>query len=160
MAQLDSEFDQLQVRWDANDNGVPDPGETGALTLTIRNLGQQTASGVSVDLTARTGGVDVATGVVLSDVLPALLTDAEGLAGRAMSIEQPEILAYLASGHVLAGDAAELAAGRATLDNLALFPLALIVLFTVLIFIMKKQGIKPGRPEKEAFEKAAEMPQL
>jgi hypothetical protein len=39
--------------------------------------------------------------------------------------------------------AADLAAGRATLDNLALFPLALIVLFSILIFAMKKQGIAP-----------------
>jgi hypothetical protein len=59
----------------------------------------------------------------------------------------------------LAGDAAELAAGRATLDNLALFPLALIVLFGLLIFIMKKQGIGPQRSEDEALARAAEMPQ-
>jgi MFS family permease len=59
----------------------------------------------------------------------------------------------------LAGEAAELAAGRATLDNLALFPLALIVLFAFLIFIMKKQGIGPQRSEDEAMAKAAEMPQ-
>jgi hypothetical protein len=39
--------------------------------------------------------------------------------------------------------AADLAAGRATLDNLALFPLALIVLFTILIVVMKRQGIQP-----------------
>jgi hypothetical protein len=43
----------------------------------------------------------------------------------------------------LSADAANLAAGRATLDNLALFPLALIVLFALLIVVMKKQGIRP-----------------
>jgi len=58
-----------------------------------------------------------------------------------------------------AGDAAELAAGRATLDNLAIFPLVLIVLFAILIFVMKKQGIQPGRSEDAAMAKAAEMPQ-
>jgi MFS family permease len=41
--------------------------------------------------------------------------------------------------------AADLAAGRATLDNLALFPLTLIVLFALLIFVMKRQGIAPHR---------------
>ncbi len=39
--------------------------------------------------------------------------------------------------------AADLAAGRATLDNLALFPLALIVLFAILYVVMKRQGIAP-----------------
>jgi hypothetical protein len=58
-----------------------------------------------------------------------------------------------------AGDAAELAAGRATLDNLAIFPLVLIVLFAILIAVMKKQGIQPGRSEDAAMAKAAEMPQ-
>ena len=32
---------------------------------------------------------------------------------------------------------------RLTLDNLALFPLALIVLFSILIVVMKRQGIAP-----------------
>ena len=59
----------------------------------------------------------------------------------------------------LAADAAELAAGQATLDNLALFPLALIFLFTVLIVVMKKQGIKPVTSDQVAMAKAAEMPQ-
>lgn len=39
--------------------------------------------------------------------------------------------------------AADLAAGQATLDNLALFPLALIVLFAILNVVMKRQGIAP-----------------
>jgi hypothetical protein len=59
----------------------------------------------------------------------------------------------------LTADAAELAAGQATLDNLALFPLALIVLFAVLIFVMKKQGIEPVTSDRVAMAKAAEMPQ-
>jgi len=59
----------------------------------------------------------------------------------------------------LTADAAELAAGRATLDNLALFPLALILLFGLLIVVMKKQGIQPVRSEAAAMAKAAEMPQ-
>jgi len=59
----------------------------------------------------------------------------------------------------LAGDAAELEAGQATLDNLALFPLALIVLFTVLILVMKRQGIQPVTSDKVAMDKAAELPQ-
>lgn len=58
-----------------------------------------------------------------------------------------------------AGDAAELAAGRATLDNLAIFPLVLIVLFAILIVVLKKQGIQPGLSEDAAMAKAAEMPQ-
>ncbi len=58
------------------------------------------------------------------------------------------------------GDAIELEAGRATLDNLALFPLALIVLFTILIVVMKRQGIRPVATEGEAMDKAAEQPQL
>lgn len=63
----------------------------------------------------------------------------------------------LASG--LGADAADLAAGQATLDNLALFPLALIFLFGGLIVVMKKQGIQPVVSEKRALQKAAEMPQ-
>lgn len=59
----------------------------------------------------------------------------------------------------LAGDAADLAAGQATLDNLALFPLALIVLFAGLIFVLKQRGIKPGVSEQAAMDNAAEMPQ-
>jgi hypothetical protein len=59
----------------------------------------------------------------------------------------------------LAGNAVELAAGRATLDNLALFPLVLIVLFAALIVVMKKQGIEPVVSERAAMDKAAEMPQ-
>ena len=59
----------------------------------------------------------------------------------------------------LNAEAAELSAGQATLDNLALFPLALIVLFTVLIVVMKKQGIKPVISEEVAMAKAAAMPQ-
>ena len=40
----------------------------------------------------------------------------------------------------LAGDAANLAAGQATLDNLAMFPAILIVAFGVLFFVMRKKG--------------------
>jgi len=58
------------------------------------------------------------------------------------------------------GDAADLAAGRATLDNLALFPLTLIVLFAALIFVLRRQGIRPETSEDAALAKAAEMPQL
>lgn len=59
----------------------------------------------------------------------------------------------------IVGDAIELEAGRATLDNLALFPLALIVLFTILIVVMKRQGIQPTASETAAMDKAAEQPQ-
>jgi hypothetical protein len=45
----------------------------------------------------------------------------------------------LASG--LADDAAELAAGQATLDNIAIFPGILVVVFGVLFFMRKK--LKP-----------------
>jgi hypothetical protein len=60
----------------------------------------------------------------------------------------------------LSPDAADLAAGRATLDNLALFPLVLIVAFALLIVVLKKRGIKPVISEQAALDKAAEMPQL
>lgn len=59
----------------------------------------------------------------------------------------------------IVGDAIELEAGRATLDNLALFPLVLIVLFTILIVVMKRQGIQPVATDSEAMDKAAEQPQ-
>ncbi len=59
----------------------------------------------------------------------------------------------LASG--LAPEAANLAAGQATLSNLALFPLALVVLFTGLYLYMRKRGHDP-----EKMEPAGEQPQL
>jgi len=49
--------------------------------------------------------------------------------------------AALASG--LSGDAADLAAGQATLDNLAWFPAALIILFGLLYFYMRSRDFKP-----------------
>src|SRR5690606_40554549 len=60
----------------------------------------------------------------------------------------------------LGAEAASLAAGRATLENLALFPLALVILFSLLFFFMKKQGHQPHVSEDRAMEKAAEHPQL
>jgi MFS family permease len=72
-----------------------------------------------------------------------------GVGMFATGMWQPVIGSWLDSARetALAGGvdaaAADLAAGRATLDNLALFPLALIVLFAVLIVVMKKQGIRP-----------------
>jgi MFS family permease len=63
----------------------------------------------------------------------------------------------LASG--VSAEAADLAAGRATLDNLALFPLVLVVLFAILIVVMRKQGITPQRSEDQAMARAAEHPQ-
>lgn len=72
-----------------------------------------------------------------------------GIGMFATGMWQPVIGSWLdgARATALAGgvDAAtaDLAAGRATLDNLALFPLALIVLFTILIVVMKRQGIQP-----------------
>jgi hypothetical protein len=39
--------------WDDGDDGMPDPGETGQLTVTVRNFGQQAAGGVVVELSAR-----------------------------------------------------------------------------------------------------------
>lgn len=59
----------------------------------------------------------------------------------------------LASG--ASADAADLAAGQATLSNLALFPLVLVVLFTLLYLYMRKRGHEP-----EKMEKAKEQPQL
>jgi len=88
-----------------------------------------------------------------------------GVGMFATGIWQPVIGQWLDSARAVAietgmdGDAADLAAGQATLDNLALFPLALIVLFTVLILVMKKQGIKPTNSEQAAMDKASEMPQ-
>jgi len=88
-----------------------------------------------------------------------------GVGMFATGIWQPVIGGWLddarnaAAAEGLVGNAVELAAGQATLDNLALFPLALIVLFAALIVVMKKQGIKPVVPERVALEKAAEMPQ-
>jgi hypothetical protein len=45
--------------WDDGGDGMPDPGESGALAVTLRNLGQEAATGVSAALTARTAGVTV-----------------------------------------------------------------------------------------------------
>jgi MFS family permease len=59
----------------------------------------------------------------------------------------------------LGADAADLAAGKATLDNLALFPAVLIVLFALLILVLKSRRIEPVRSEDAAMDKAAEMPQ-
>lgn len=56
--------------------------------------------------------------------------------GRWMDTERSKALA---SG--LTGDAAELAAGQATLDNIAIFPGILVVVFGVLFFMRKK--LKP-----------------
>jgi MFS family permease len=73
-----------------------------------------------------------------------------GVGMFATGMWQPVIGSWLDSARetALAGGvdaaAADLAAGRATLDNLALFPLALIVLFAVLNVVLKRQGIKPG----------------
>jgi fucose permease len=88
-----------------------------------------------------------------------------GVGMFATGLWQPVIGRWLDSARASALDsgltaaAADLAAGRATLDNLALFPLALIVLFTLLIVVMKKQGIRPVTPEDAAMARAAEMPQ-
>lgn len=57
--------------------------------------------------------------------------------GRWMDTERSKALA---SG--LTGDAAELAAGQATLDNIAIFPGILVVVFGVLFFMRKK--LKPA----------------
>jgi len=88
-----------------------------------------------------------------------------GVGMFATGIWQPVIGGWLdgardaAAAEGLVGDAVEVAAGQATLDNLALFPLALIVLFAALIVVMKKQGIEPVVSERAALDKAAEMPQ-
>jgi len=89
-----------------------------------------------------------------------------GVGMFATGIWQPVIGSWLDSARSaavaqgLGADAADLAAGQATLDNLALFPLTLIVLFAGLIFVIRKQGIQPGMTEDRAMAKAAEMPQL
>ena len=72
-----------------------------------------------------------------------------GVGMFATGIWQPMIGSWLDSARAtaLAGGvdaaAADLAAGRATLDNLALFPLALVVLFALLLVVLKRRGIKP-----------------
>jgi MFS family permease len=79
-----------------------------------------------------------------------------GVGMFATGIWQPVIGGWLdgardaAAAEGLAGDAVEVAAGQATLDNLALFPLALIVLFAALIVVMKKQRIEPVVSERAA----------
>jgi hypothetical protein len=88
-----------------------------------------------------------------------------GVGMFATGIWQPVIGSWLdgaratALANGLGTEAADLAAGRATLDNLALFPLTLIVLFGLLIFVMKKQGIQPVTSEAAALARAAEQPQ-
>jgi hypothetical protein len=72
-----------------------------------------------------------------------------GVGMFATGIWQPVIGSWLDSARTaaaasgLGADAADLAAGQATLDNLALFPLTLIVLFAALIVVMKRQGVAP-----------------
>lgn len=88
-----------------------------------------------------------------------------GIGMFATGIWQPVIGHWLdnarnaATASGLGADAADLAAGKATLDNLSLFPLALIVLFSILIVVLKRQGLKPAVSEDAALAKAAEMPQ-
>lgn len=55
----------------------------------------------------------------------------------------------------LSPEAADLAAGQATLGNLALFPLTSVVLFTGLYVYMRKLGHDPER-----LGPAQEQPQL
>jgi MFS family permease len=88
-----------------------------------------------------------------------------GVGMAATGLWQPVIGRWLDNARTVAeqsgltADAADLAAGQATLDNIALFPLALIVLFGLLIFVLKKQGIRPVTSEAAAMDRAAEMPQ-
>jgi putative MFS transporter len=46
-----------------------------------------------------------------------------------------------ALGRGVSPEAADLAAGQATLANLALFPLALVVLFGILLVIMRRRAL-------------------
>ena len=55
--------------WDDGGDGMPDPGETGQLTVTVRNFGQQTATGVVVELQPRDDQAAVtAAPVTLGDI--------------------------------------------------------------------------------------------
>jgi MFS family permease len=82
-----------------------------------------------------------------------------GVGMFATGIWQPVIGSWLDSARVaatasgLGTEAADLAAGQTTLDNLALFPLTLIVLFTILIFAMKRQGIAPQHRAVQLHER-------
>ncbi|MBD3220725.1 hypothetical protein GF314_05745 [bacterium] len=46
--------------WSDGQDGMPDPGESGELSLQITNLGETAVAGVTVDVAARTDGVAVA----------------------------------------------------------------------------------------------------
>jgi len=65
-----------------------------------------------------------------------------------VSIFQPIIGGWLdaekaeASAKGLTGDALELAAGQATLDNIAVIPAVLVIAFAVLFFVMKKKNVE------------------
>jgi fucose permease len=84
-----------------------------------------------------------------------------GLGMFSVSIWNPVIGGWIDSARqaALAGgltpEAANLAAGQATLSKLALFPLALVVLFGALYFYMRRRGHEPER-----MEPAQEQPQL
>jgi hypothetical protein len=88
-----------------------------------------------------------------------------GVGMAATGYWQPVIGTWLDDARAIAaaggftGDAVELEAGRATLDNLALFPAVLIVLFTILIIVIRRQGIQPVTSEQAAMARAAEQPQ-
>ncbi len=84
-----------------------------------------------------------------------------GLGMFSVSIWNPVIGGWIDSARAealargLSPEAANLAAGQATLSNLALFPVALVVLFTALYLYMRRRGHEPER-----MEKAQEQPQL
>jgi hypothetical protein len=60
LGDVDAHCAAVAWSWDDGTDGMPDPGETGALSVTLRNLGQQLAPAVTADLVARTDGVTVA----------------------------------------------------------------------------------------------------
>ena len=55
--------------WTDGNDGMPDPGETGDLTITVRNLGQNEAVAVTANLAPLSAGVGVSTGdIFIGDV--------------------------------------------------------------------------------------------
>ncbi|OZI07439.1 MFS transporter [Siphonobacter sp. BAB-5385] len=85
-----------------------------------------------------------------------------GMGMFSTSIFQPIIGGWIddemknATARGLTGDAAQLAAGQETLDNMAIFPAILIIAFGVLWFVMRNK--KPGHHHDETL--AAQQPQL
>ncbi|MEZ4388179.1 MAG: C25 family cysteine peptidase, partial [Candidatus Krumholzibacteriia bacterium] len=63
--------------WNDGQDGMPDPGETGELTLQVQNLGQVTAPSVAVGLESLDGVVEVSgADIILGDLAPGVSANA------------------------------------------------------------------------------------